>query len=189
MKKGATDKLLDYLTESEFHKAMQLLAYIADSCEDGIPVGNAFLLMYLIDEKSVRETGVPITKCDYKIFEYGPVPDGINYHVKVKMKFGKSTPLYKYLEYKTRLVRPDVIDVADDFRSVYKEFTKKEFEIIDSIVDNYAGQYKRVIRKDFSDYFIFRKIDELKLIGAFDERGQSDISIDFSELIPDKKLS
>ena len=62
--------------EANKEKIGNLLIYLAENLE---PLYHTKLikLLYLIDEESVKDSGVPITWLEYKVWQYGPVSPAI----------------------------------------------------------------------------------------------------------------
>lgn len=57
-------------------KAFNALVYFAERIKV-LYLTKAFKLLYLTDEKAIKETGVPITWLNYKAWKCGPVPEDI----------------------------------------------------------------------------------------------------------------
>jgi uncharacterized phage-associated protein len=47
-----------------------------------LPMTKAIKLLFLLDEKSVKETGVPVTWLDYSAWKMGPVPSALYHELK-----------------------------------------------------------------------------------------------------------
>jgi 1-deoxy-D-xylulose 5-phosphate reductoisomerase len=54
---------------------------------------KAIKLLYIADEKAIKETGVPITWLNYKAWKFGPVPEDIYNKVKLAHNLQKSSPI------------------------------------------------------------------------------------------------
>jgi uncharacterized phage-associated protein len=65
-------------------KVGNFLVYFCQGKE--IPLSAALKLLYLLDETSVRESGVPITFLDYYVYERGPVAHDVYYIAKIEEK-------------------------------------------------------------------------------------------------------
>ena len=57
-------------------KIGNLLVYLAQNISD-LSMTKALKLLYIIDETSMKESGVPVTWLEYKVWEKGPVAQEI----------------------------------------------------------------------------------------------------------------
>lgn len=110
-------------------KIGNLLIYLAEKLK---PLYHTKLikLLYLIDEESVRNSGVPVTWLDYKVWQYGPVSPPI-YEIHYKDNCFAEFINCEQNKY-GRLISPKK-DFSDD------EFSKYELGVIDNIIKKYKG--------------------------------------------------
>ncbi|MFK1819542.1 Panacea domain-containing protein [Bacteroides fragilis] len=104
-----------------------LIALLAHKCA---PLCHTKLIkmMYLIDEKAIEDSGIPITWLDYKVWQYGPVAPAVfffrdyfgDYVEGVRVEECGSTPV--------TIIKP--LREFDD-----SEFSDYDLEIIDKVIE------------------------------------------------------
>ena len=115
-------------------KIGNLLIYLAENLK---PLYHTKLikLLYLIDEESVKDSGVPITWLDYKVWQYGPVSPAI-YEIHYKDNCFTEYVSCEQHEH-GRLIIP-----KRDFSN--EEFCQHELDLIEQV----ARIYKSVNAED-----------------------------------------
>ena len=84
-------------------KIGNVLVYLADQINP-LSLTKALKLLYMLDETSVQETGVPVTWLDYKVWELGPVATEIYYELRNNHKefiHGEVISLDNYISIET----------------------------------------------------------------------------------------
>ncbi|SHJ16598.1 Protein of unknown function [Cruoricaptor ignavus] len=107
---------------------------------------KALKLLYILDETSIKETGVPFTWMDYKAWKMGPVPSELYDELQYKIPAGESdSVLSKFVDvkkisapphYESDLLYPieSVSEFCDD------EFSDYEIELMDRILNEYGDK-------------------------------------------------
>ena len=115
--------------EANKEKIGNLLIYLAEHLK---PLYHTKLikLLYLIDEESVRESGVPITWLEYKVWQYGPVSPAI-YELHYKDNCFTEFVSCEQNE-QGRIIVPKK-GFSDD------EFSRYELDLIEKMVKKYHG--------------------------------------------------
>ena len=113
-------------------KVGNLIVYIASK------VSNLYLtkllkLLYIIDEESVIETGVPVTWLPYNVWKMGPVPTGIYYDLTLN----NTEYLSEFVEAKPG-VKAKGIEITPKKAFEDAEFSDFEMELIDRIITKYG---------------------------------------------------
>ena len=136
-------------------------------------------LLYIIDETSVKETGVPVTGLVYKVWKMGPVA----YDVYVDLKHNDSEQLSMYAEAKKGDGDWALIKSVNKFDD--SEFSDYEIELIDQIINKY-GHYSKdeLIELLHEEGGLWKKVVDEKNL-AFEKDKTSPHKIDLSQLIAD----
>lgn len=135
----------------EKEKLGNILIYLTDK------LGPTYLtkiikLLYLLDETAVKETGVPVTWMEYKVWKRGPVPSDLYNTLRREQivtpergygfHMGRWTDKYVTVEEVKNPANESSISLtikpAADF--VDDEFSDYEIELLDRVIDKY-GQY------------------------------------------------
>lgn len=122
-------------------KLGNLLNYLAREVPS-FGLTKALKLLFLIDEKSFEETGIPITWQEYKAWQLGPVASEVYYefkHNRHASEGGEVLSLKDYvrvdyrsdIDYETYLIAP--VGEFDD-----GEFSDYEMNIIDNVIRDYG---------------------------------------------------
>ncbi|SKC72241.1 Panacea domain-containing protein [Ohtaekwangia koreensis] len=140
-------------------------------------------LLYIIDETSVKETGVPITGLNYKVWKMGPVA----YNIYVDLMKNNSEQLSFYAEAKKCENKNDrevaLIKSVNKFDD--SEFSDYEIELIDKIIRDYGSlTSETLINHLHKEGTLWDKIvKEKNLEELFETKQTSSYIIDLSDLI------
>ena len=105
---------------------------------------KALKLLYIIDELSVKETGVPFTWLEYKAWEMGPVAESVYDELRYKIhNINSESNFSKYIsvkkvenpvvnEFESFLISP-VACFTDD------EFSDYELQLLDRVIEKYGN--------------------------------------------------
>lgn len=156
---------------------------------------KALKMLYLIDETAVKETGVPFTWLDYKVWKFGPVTTQIYFEIRNGYKEcvdGKIISLNDYI----KKVEGTPIDDSPTFtleaiKSFEEdEFTDYELDLLKKITHKY-GKWTAKQLVDFThrEGSLWEKIvQKYNLNEIIDLMGNTDFPIDFLELIKDDEM-
>ncbi|MBE5320939.1 SocA family protein [Pedobacter sp. MR2016-19] len=137
-------------------KAFNALVYLAERIKP-LFLTKAINLLYLADEMAVRQTGVPITWLNYKVWKLGPVPEDIYQQVKFahhQYQKGNGSQMIKHLEVSEPLnpLSDDILlapaEAFDD-----SQFSDYDIEVLDHIIKAY-GELNFVQKSNRSDFII-----------------------------------
>lgn len=171
-------------------KIGNLIIYLADSIfekyRQKLFLTKLLKLLYIIDERSVKETGAPVTGLDYKVWRMGPVA----YDVYTDLMHNNSEQLASFVEAK----RSDsenidrgwaLIESTNTFDD--SEFSDYEMTLIDSVIGEHGYKQKDdLIELLHEDGSLWKKIvDEKGLEKKFKTENTSPYKIDLSNLIAD----
>lgn len=167
------------------NKIGNLLLYMANNTKS-LSVTKALKLLYIIDETSMREVGVPVTWSGYKVWKYGPVSQDVydalntpdfctfdfNSFIKVNKKVDKEGHSSQFIKATTKF---------DD-----SEFTDYELELIDRIINKYGSKNA----EDLVDILHTggslwsKQVDENQLDFEL-QGGRSDVIVPLTDLLND----
>lgn len=181
----ANSKNKDIGIEYNIDRIGNIILYLAVSIKY-LYLTKLIKLLYLIDETSIKESGVPITWLDYKVWEKGPVPKSI----------------YIDLKHDDAKLFSDLIESVDDGsgqrilakkEANISDFSEYEFNILKKIIKDFGGmsgeQLVDYLHKSGS---LWDKIvNEKNLKTHFEISPTSNHSIDFEKLLdnPYKKMA
>jgi uncharacterized phage-associated protein len=122
-------------------KAFNVLVYFAERIKP-LYFTKAIKLLYLADEMAVRQTGVPITWLNYKVWKLGPVPEDIYHQVKFAQhqhQKGLGSDAIKYLEI-SEPIEPlrDGILLKPALAFNDDQFSDYDVEILDAVIGAYG---------------------------------------------------
>lgn len=152
-----------------------LIALLAHKCA---PLCHTKLIkmMYLIDEKAIEDSGIPITWLDYKVWQYGPVAPAVfffrdyfgDYVEGVRVEECGSTPV--------TIIKP--LREFDD-----SEFSDYDLEIIDKVIeeckDKTARELVDLTHKAGGPWDVTKKRNDLD----FSIANISSVSVDMGVLV------
>lgn len=151
-----------------------LIILLAEKCE---PLYHTKLLklLYLIDQEAVKDSGVPITWLDYKVWQYGPV-DPTTYF------------LSDYYEEFVALCKDEngtLIKPKTRFNDL--EFSEYDLEIVDKVLERYKNKTsKELVELTHQPGSLWSKTkDENDL--DFEIANISEVSMDLSRLVENDK--
>ncbi|MFA8342046.1 MAG: Panacea domain-containing protein [Rhodothermaceae bacterium] len=178
-------------------KIGNIIYYLADQVT-GINITKALKLLYIIDETSVKESGVPVTFLNYSVWQYGPVAEEVYDDLRHKSPFDQ--PLRKYVSTEEK-INPDTANYEclllpnSDHTFSDDELSDYEVELVDRIIKEYgsksATQLVRLLHDNGTLWHTIVIREELKKYFEM-YGGRSKNVIEFSDLVEDdpiKKLA
>lgn len=166
-------------------KVGNLIIYLVDEVKKKhrkpVHVTKLLKMLYIIDETSVKETGVPVTGLDYKVWKMGPVA----YAVYTDLAHNNSEQLCPFAEAKTGEGEGKKIESTNRFDDA--EFSDYEMNLIDTVIDQYGAlDGNALIELLHEDGSLWKKIVvERGLEQKFETEATSQFKIDLSTLIAD----
>lgn len=166
-------------------KVGNLIIYLVDQVRkkhrQAVHVTKLLKMLYIIDETSVKETGVPVTGLDYKVWKMGPVA----YAVYTDFAHNNSQQLCSFAEAKTGEGERKKIESTNRFDD--SEFSDYEMNLIDTVIDKYGAlDGSALIDLLHEEGSLWKKIvDEKGLEQKFETEATSPFKIDLRTLIAD----
>ena len=179
--------------QTEHIKIANTLIYISERL-GGVYLTKALKLLYLLDETSIKETGVPFSWMEYKAWKMGPVPKELYSELRDILPEAK-TDIYlsKFISV-TKVPNPVCAEFSDSFFITAKqnfsedEFSEYDMELMDRILHKYghlAGwEIIEMLHTQGSLWDTVVKSKKLQLQFAL-MQNRSDYTIPFTDLIKD----
>lgn len=153
-------------------------------------------LLYILDETSVKETGVPFTWLDYKVWKMGPVPVLVYNELRdVLPSRPNDSLLSQFISVKSTANPSDKERESFIISSMAKfcddEFSEYDIELMDKIIKSYGGKTaSELIDILHSEGSLWHNIvTEKDLTLDFSlMQNRSDFSISFTDLIKDSEI-
>lgn len=169
-----------------------IILYLSERIEK-LSLTKTLKLLYLIDEFAVKETGVPITWLDYKVWKLGPVPELVYNELNTQFEREQRLELDKYIEVRReeRNIRGEeklctYLHAKANFDD--EIFSDYEIELFDNIIKKYGTKSSEelieILHKEGTLWD--KKVKEKNLKETFEIlNGKSNVSIEFTELVKD----
>lgn len=177
--------------KTEHIKIANTLIYISEKLS-GVYLTKALKLLYLLDETSIKETGVPFSWMEYKAWKMGPVPEELYIGLRDILPQEKEEIfLSKFIKVEKR-TNPVSSESRDCFFITAKqdfsedEFSEYDVELMDRILREYGhlagGEIIEMLHTKGSLWDTVVKDKELQLQFAL-MQNRSDYTIPFIDLI------
>lgn len=173
-------------------KIGNVLVYFSENIPN-LCLTKAIKLLFLLDETSMKETGVPVTWLDYKAWKFGPVPPVLHdelRHDKVEIYKEKEISLKSFIEKQEKENPKDNEKISIYLKAKVPfnddDFSRYELDLMANIVKKYGHktvqQLVDLLHKDGSLWA--KVVDANDLNQLFDNNiGKSEESISLTEYI------
>jgi uncharacterized phage-associated protein len=160
------------------YKTAQLILYMSNK------IGNLYItkllkLLYIIDEQSTKETGVPVTWLDYNVWQYGPV----NPELHAELTFEEGRNLSEFIQV-NKNIYGKVVEPVSKFDD--SEFSEYEMELIDKVIKDYgrltSAQLVDLLHKNGTLWEKEVKENDLEWLFEHEKITNSPIKINFEDL-------
>lgn len=163
------------MEEALINKIGNSMIYLSNHCE-GLHNKTHFLKMiYILDEESVKETGVPFFNLNYQIWQYGPVDPQL-----FNLATNNSEVFDKFIKIVKGKLKP-VAEFNDD------EFSNNDLKILEKVCDRFkyctTTELVNHTHKPSSPWYIIAKQNNLLDAKGDLKRPTTEIEIDFSILL------
>lgn len=195
-RRNLTNTLSSMFNQILKDKIGNTLIYISNSLGGSVFLAKAIKLLYLLDEQSIRETGVPFTWLDYKVWKNGPVPEELHTELRYKTNNQINKPEYSEYIKVTETENPVNQETGAYLLSPVKDFCDDEFSDYDiNLMDrilrlhgNKSGnQLINLLHEEGTLWDKVVKENNLDLSFAL-RSNKSDFSIPFTELLRDDEI-
>ncbi|MFK8297373.1 Panacea domain-containing protein [Capnocytophaga cynodegmi] len=114
-------------SDSQFEKIGNTMVYLTKKI-GGISKTKLLKLLYILDEISIKKSGIPFLNLTYKVWKFGPVSEELFIDLSSKNEIGK---LKKYLKNRDDKFYP-IVAFNDD------EFSENDIELMDFVISKYG---------------------------------------------------
>ncbi|WP_019038362.1 Panacea domain-containing protein [Psychroflexus tropicus] len=119
------------LSNTQIDKVGNAIVYLSNKIPN-LSKTKALKLIYILDELSIKKSGIPYFNLKYKVWKFGPVSEEIFIDLS-----SETTLLKKYIERSsdegTTIIRP-ISDFNDD------EFSDNDIDLLDFVVERFGQQ-------------------------------------------------
>lgn len=145
-----------------------------------LPKTKALKLIYILDELSIKQSGIPFFNLQYKVWKYGPV----NEELFVDLT-GKPTLFRDYIQTKTDRFNNITVTAKKDFCD--DEFTQNDLDLLNFVVEKFGRktttELKRYTHRENSPWYIIAKEKNVLELLEKEKINTTEYYIDFVELI------
>ncbi len=119
------------LSKDQIDKVGNSIIYLSEKIVD-LSKTKALKLIYILDELSIKKSGIPFFNLKYKVWKFGPVSEEIFIDLSSEI-----TLLKKYIERTsedgTTVIKP-ILDFNDD------EFSDNDIELLDFVIEEFGNK-------------------------------------------------
>lgn len=115
------------LSEEQIDKVGNSIIYIAQRIGD-LSKTKVLKILYILDELSIKKSGIPFFNLKYKVWKFGPVSEEIFIDLS-----SDTTLLKKYIERNSDIITP-IADFNDD------EFSDNDIELLDFVINKFGDK-------------------------------------------------
>lgn len=120
------------------NKIGNTLVYLAERIRP-LHLTKALKLLYIIDEKSVRETGVPFTWLEYKAWKNGPVAEDVYREIRFDDSHTMSGQILTVRDYINVHVDGSHFIITPKRIFIDDEFSDYDIELLDEVIRTYGN--------------------------------------------------
>src|SRR5690554_237405 len=166
------------LTKTQLEKVGNTGIYLANKIPF-LSKTKLLKLLYILDELSIKRSGIPFANLKYKVWKFGPVSEEIFIDLSTELKMFSA-----YLEKK----KDDKSDYYESKKSFNDdEFTDADIELMDEVIETFGNQtskelVKHTHRKNAPWYNAALRNNVLEPLNN-EETNNTEFLVDLTELI------
>lgn len=166
-------------SDNQLDKIGNTLIYLSENIPN-LSKTKLLKLLYILDEKSIVNSGIPFLNLTYKVWKFGPVSEDIYIDLSSDTEMGKLSLFIQ--KNKEGYIIPKAL-FNDD------EFSDNDIRLMDSIIDDYKDTTAKELvsythRKDGLWYKTAQENNVLELLET-QKINNTEIIIDMSRLVSD----
>ena len=119
------------LSENQLNKVGNSIIYLAEKIPN-LSKTKILKLIYILDELSIKKSGVPFFNLKYKVWKFGPVSE------EIFIDLSSETTLFKNYFKRTYNEKGTCIEPVNTFND--DEFTDNDIELIDFVVEEFGDK-------------------------------------------------
>jgi uncharacterized phage-associated protein len=172
-------------------KVVNTIVYLLQNLGGTIYLTKLIKLLYILDECSVKETGVPFTWLEYKAWRKGPVP--VELYDLLRNKIGTKAVLDLFSEFLIIDKKENPLQTDKDAYLISSkhsfnddEFCEYEINLMDRIIQRYGSKNSNELIEILHsiDSLWYKTVEKHQLDFQFNlMQNRSDFTISFTELI------
>jgi len=172
-------------------KVVNTIVYLLQNLGGTIYLTKLIKLLYILDECSVKETGVPFTWLEYKAWRKGPVP--VELYDLLRNKIGTKAVLDLFSEFLIIDKKENPLETDKDAYLISSkhsfnddEFCEYEINLMDRIIQRYGSKNSNELIEILHsiDSLWYKTVEKHQLDFQFNlMQNRSDFTISFTELI------
>lgn len=170
----------EFKNQDEFQKVGNLLSYLSARVPSPY-ITTISKLIYIIDEVSVTETGLPLTSLDYKVAKFGPLATAVYDDIR------HANALFKDFITTNSDTKSCKIGPKDSYSFSDALFTDYEMELIERILKEFGSKTKDELidytHREGAPWDIACKKNNISFSGDSNEPNVTSYYIDFRTLL------
>ncbi len=119
------------LSENQLDKIGNAIIYLSNKIGK-MSKTKTLKLLYILDELSIKKSGIPFFNLKYKVWKFGPVSEEIYIDLTSELVLLKKY-IRRKVENETNLIEP-IAEFSDD------EFSDNDIELMDFVVDKFGNK-------------------------------------------------
>lgn len=166
------------LSNNQIDKVGNAIIYLSDKIS-GLSKTKALNLIYILDELSIKQSGIPFFNLKYKVWKFGPVSEEIFIDLSSEV-----TLLKKYIE-RTSEEGVTVIKPIVSFND--GEFSDNDIELLDYVIDQFGNKSAKELvfytHRENSPWYNTAKENSVLDLLNNEEINNTELLIDMATLI------
>lgn len=175
-----------YYTQDEISKIGNAIIYFSDKISK-LSKTKLLKLLYILDEISIKRSGIPALNLKFKIWKFGPVSEDIFIELSSEASFLKKY-IHKVFEGEHMHIEPGA--TFDD-----SEFTQNDIDLMDFVIEEFGNKTAKELvdythRKNSPWYNSAKKYSVLEML-TNEQINNTEFVVDMSDLVKhdERKLS
>ena len=166
------------LTDNQIDKVGNSIVYLSDKIGN-LTKTQSLKLIYILDELSIKKSGIPFFNLKYKVWKFGPVSEELFIDMSSEIAILKKY-VVKATEDGANFLKP-IVAFNDD------EFSDNDIELLDYVIENFGDKTAKNLVKhthrENSPWYITAKENAVLDLLINEEINNTEILIDMSILI------
>jgi uncharacterized phage-associated protein len=172
------NKMYIKLTDNQIDKVGNSIVYLSDKIGN-LTKTQSLKLIYILDELSIKKSGIPFFNLKYKVWKFGPVSEELFIDMSSEITILKKY-VVKATEDGDNFLKP-IVAFNDD------EFSDNDMELLDYVIENFGDKTAKNLLKhthrENSPWYITAKENAVLDFLIKEEINNTEILIDMSILI------
>lgn len=166
------------LSSNQIDKVGNSIIYLSEKIGQ-LSKTKALKLIYILDELSIKKSGIPFFNLKYKVWKFGPVSEEIFIDLSSEITLLKNY-IKKTSEEGATIIKP-IVGFNDD------EFSDNDIDLLNFVIKEFGGKTSKELvyythRKNSPWYNTAKQNSVLELLGN-EEINNTELLIDMSSLI------